>query len=447
MLFAGMLLLVAMSLAAIVVSLLVSLYQWEASRYVRRRLRSYQEDREKQYTPQVSVLVPVKGLDLGLEDNLAALFQLDYPHYSLVFIVESEDDPAVPIVDRLVAQASVPCRRVVAGISGDSGQKVHNLRVATSKVYSHGEVLAFVDADARPHPSWLRKLVSLLGQRRVGASTGYRWMVPERLSLANLVLYAANSGVAGLLGRQNYNLIWGGSWALRRETFEKIRLHDEWWGTLSDDLVAARAVSRHGRDICFEPGTLCASPVDVDWFQLFEFVRRQYVIARRYAPFHWRWGFVGTTLMQLGFWGNVAAAIGLLATGRIEWVASAATAVFLYGLAMLRAWYRQDVARKALPALAGKLRWPARFDILASPFVGLISWLTMLSSAFGDCITWRDVRYRIRPGGQIELLHRRTQPSGESADARSVLQFPGADESGTSLPGRPLCKSGRRAAA
>lgn len=451
MLFAGMLVLMTVSLAAITLSLLVSLHQWESSRLWRRRLRNYDKIRKKKrYTPRVALLVPVKGLDVGLEENLAALFRLKYPHYALVFVVESDDDPAVPVIDRLVAQASVPCRRIVAGIAHDCGQKVHNLRVAANQISPHREVLAFVDADARPHPNWLWKLVSHLEKRTFGrkkrtygAATGYRWMVPERLSLPNLVLCSANSGVAGLLGRHEFNLIWGGSWALRRTTFDEIGLHDEWQGTLSDDLVAARALSQHGMSTYFEPGTLCASPVEVNWPQLFEFMRRQYLIARRYAPFHWRWALAGTTLMQLGFWVNLAATIGLLAAGRIEWIASAAAVVLLHGLAALRAWCRQDAARRALPALGKKLRWAVWFDILAGPFVGLVSWLTMLSSALGDCITWRDITYRIQPGGQIELVQCPSQPNGESADMPPVVPFPQTGESGALLPNPQLgdCRS------
>jgi hypothetical protein len=223
-------------------------------------------------------------------------------------------------------------------------------------------------------------------------------------------------------------------------------LHDEWQGTLSDDLVAARALNQHGMSVYFEPGTLCASPVEVNWFQLFKFMRRQYLIARRYAPFHWRWALAGTTLMQLAFWVNLAAAIGLLATGRIEWIASAAAVVLLHGLAALRAWYRQDAARQALPALAGKLRCAVWFDILASPFVGLVSWLTMLSSALGDCITWRDVIYRIRPGGQIELMRRQVEPGSEMADMPTVVPFPQEGETGAVLP-TPQLRERRSAAA
>jgi cellulose synthase/poly-beta-1,6-N-acetylglucosamine synthase-like glycosyltransferase len=438
----GLFVLTTVSLAAITLSFLVSLYQWESSRLWRKRLRCYDKMRKKKrYTPRVALLVPVKGTDVGLEENLAALFRLKYPHYALVFIVESDDDPAVPIIDRLMAESSLPCRRIVAGIAHDCGQKVHNLRVATSQISPHREVLAFVDADARPHPNWLWKLVSHLEKRSFGrrkqtygAATGYRWMVPERLSLANLMLCSANSGVAGLLGRHNFNLIWGGSWALRRKTYDEVGLHDDWQGTLTDDLVAARTLKRHGMSVYFEPGTLCVSPVDVNWLQLFEFMRRQFFLVRLYAPFHWRWALAGTTVMQVGYWLNLAATITLLATGRIEWIASAAAVMILHGLAVLRAWYRQDAARHALPKLTGKLRWVAWFDILGSPLVGAVSWLTMLGSALGNGITWREVTYRIRPGGQIEVVHRRSQPSEKSADMPTIVPFPEAGDSEARRP-------------
>ncbi len=50
-----------------------------------------------------------------------------------------------------------------------------------------------------------------------------------------------------------------------------------------------------------------------------------------------------------------------------------------------------------------------RFDILAGPAVGPVNLLAFFASCFGNCIIWRDVRYRIHRGGQIELLDRRDQ--------------------------------------
>src|SRR6476469_9854796 len=49
----------------------------------------------------VSVLKPLAGLDLGLEENLRSFFTQDYPSYEILFAVRTPDDPAVPVVVKL----------------------------------------------------------------------------------------------------------------------------------------------------------------------------------------------------------------------------------------------------------------------------------------------------------------------------------------------------------
>src|SRR5689334_2909140 len=65
--------------------------------------------------PPVSILKPVKGADPALEDNLRGFFGLSYPACELVFAAAEDDDPALPIVARLMAEhPRVPARVVVS---------------------------------------------------------------------------------------------------------------------------------------------------------------------------------------------------------------------------------------------------------------------------------------------------------------------------------------------
>src|SRR6476469_8804399 len=89
------------------------------------------------FTPPVSVFAPCRGLDSGLKQNLAALFQQDYPHYDLIFVSDRDDDPAIWLIKELIEAQDhsnrISTRIVIAGPATDSGQKVHNLRVAVSE--------------------------------------------------------------------------------------------------------------------------------------------------------------------------------------------------------------------------------------------------------------------------------------------------------------------------
>ncbi len=47
------------------------------------------------FTPFVSVIVPTRGLDQGLHENLTALFQQEYPNYEIIFVTDEKSDPSV----------------------------------------------------------------------------------------------------------------------------------------------------------------------------------------------------------------------------------------------------------------------------------------------------------------------------------------------------------------
>ncbi len=180
------------------------------------------------FTPRVSVFAPCRGLDDGLKQNLAALFQQDYPKYEIVFVTDRADDPSLGLIRELIEagdeSSKISTKIIIAGPASDSGQKVHNLCVAVSQGNARSEVFVFVDTDARPQPHWLRSLVAPLSDEKVGAASGYRWFVPVAGGLASHLRAVWNASIASALGAsREQNFCWGGSTAIRRSTFEELR--------------------------------------------------------------------------------------------------------------------------------------------------------------------------------------------------------------------------------
>ena len=147
--------------------------------------------------------------------------------------------------------------------------------------------LVFVDSDAQPRPEWLRSLLARLSASEAAVVTGYRWFMPCRRSLAQKIVYTINCTIMSLLGRSSHYLVWGGSWAIRRDTFDSLGLHAAWKGTLSDDLVAARVLREARCQVSFQPACVVASPLDFSAVEAIRFIRRQYLIGRQYADFWW----------------------------------------------------------------------------------------------------------------------------------------------------------------
>src|SRR5438445_3862636 len=91
--------------------------------------------------PPATVIVPVKGEDEGLRENLAALASLDYPDYELIVVAQCADD---------IPPGVLPSRTKVVlahGNDPNTGEKVQNLQAAVRAARRGSEVLAFADSD------------------------------------------------------------------------------------------------------------------------------------------------------------------------------------------------------------------------------------------------------------------------------------------------------------
>ena len=404
-----LILVIVLALLALVPSLVLTLQVWEGRRWSRNRLRNRLRDPGLP-AQRVALFVPCKGNELELETNLRPLVQQDYVNYEVHFIVEDENDPAGPIIRRVIDTApQVPARLVVAGRAVESGQKVHNLRQATADLDDRVKVLAFADSDARPEADWLRGIVGLLNEK-TAAVTGYRWMIPQHDTPANLVLSSINSAAASLMGPGGHFPVWGGAWVIRRDVFDATGMRYAWQGTLSDDLVASRVLHGAGWEVRFDPRSVVASPLDITPGGVWEFLHRQFLIGRRYATRWWLVTLVSLTLTQLLLWGSLVGLVVAITTASAWWPMAVVTLSAVYGLGVWRGWLRQDAGRRYLPEFEERLAPARRFDIWAGPLVATITWTAMLASSVGSQIAWRGIRYWISPGGRILLLGRQDDP-------------------------------------
>jgi cellulose synthase/poly-beta-1,6-N-acetylglucosamine synthase-like glycosyltransferase len=188
------------------------------ARYIEKELRR----QANHFTPYASVIVPCRGIDDDLRDNLRRLWRQDYPSYELIFIFDSAEDEAARVIEELRCEGEdsesnvARVRIFIAGRATDSGQKVHNLRAGVKEVDEGSEVFAFLDTDARPGDGWLRALVSPLADEAIGATTGYRWFVPMQNRFPSLLRAVWNASITSTLGADGKrNFCWGGSTAIR----------------------------------------------------------------------------------------------------------------------------------------------------------------------------------------------------------------------------------------
>jgi len=348
------------------------------------------------YTPKASIIAPCKGIDIALEDNLRALFRQDYPDYEIVFAISSRDDAARPVIEQLIAEHSRPTARIVIAEASDArSEKVNNLLAALDHADPDSEAFVFVDSDARTHSAWLRALASELEDSRVGASTGYRWHIPERGGFCSALLSAWNGAVATTLGPHSRNFAWGGSTAILKTTFECINVRDRWQHALSDDYALTRAVEQAGLSIKFVPRCLLPSREDASFRRLLEFTTRQVTITRVYRPQVWWMGLISHLLFVVTFFGGLALTVTSAIRGDDTRLLQAMLAA-IYLLGTLKGMLRLIAVRAILQQERDSIMRIWWIYCLLWPIVSLLFLYNFVKSATTRRIKWRGTVYEMR---------------------------------------------------
>ena len=350
------------------------------------------------YQPFVSVIAPGRGFEAGLAENLRPLLTQDYPRYEVLFVFDRADDPAIEVVEQLTTATNVTTQIVIAGPATDTGQKVHNLRVASTQVDAESEVLVFVDTDVRPGRQWLKQLVAPLADEVLGASTGYRWFIPERGGLASRLRSVWNASIASALGGDTTkNFCWGGSTAIRRMTFDRLAVNDRWHGTVSDDFTITSVLKEAKLPIHFTPNCLVASVGDCDFKELLEFTTRQIKITRVYASHLWLPLLLGSALFTIAFFG------GLILIG----VYPRSSAAYLFPLIIFALGATKSFIRFRAVSLVLKTSGPDLVaHVLLWPFASLLYLYNAIVAGFSKRITWRGITYELKSPREAVIISR-----------------------------------------
>jgi hypothetical protein len=356
------------------------------------------------WRPPVTLIVPVKGLEPGLAENLRSLAAQDYPDYELIVAARSADDPALSVVRPLLGGRT---RLVTAGEdASDTGEKIQNLLAAVAAARPESQVLAFADSDGRVHAGWLRGLIAPLEDYAVGAATGYRWYFPGATAFWPMVRSVWNSTIAGGLGTGRPHFAWGGAMAVRREVFETARVAEFWKGAVSDDYRLTHAMRAAGLEIRFAPQAMVASEGECSGREFLAWATRQMIITRVYSPGLWWTGLAAHVI----YCGAMAASVVAAAAGH-AWALLVVLLVTLPGMG--RGEWRRQAARLMFPDRAQWLdrhKWV--YWWLSVPTTWL--WLGIfLASACTRRIEWRGHLYELRSPSEtctVEPAGLRTSP-------------------------------------
>ncbi len=344
------------------------------------------------FTPPVSILKPVRGLDPDACENLASFCRLDYPEYEIVFCVDPDDEAVLAVLGQLTADFPDRHIRILYG----SGRVATNDKVAKLarlvSVAAH-EVVVISDSDVRVRPDYLRRLVAPLRDSQVGAVTCF--YVPTELttladqlqSVGMMSDFYAGVLVAWQLDGIKFAL--GPTIATTRARLNGFGGYAELENRPADDLLVGRLIAEQGYEVVllrYSIQTVC------DYGSIGDLLHKRLrwiVVMRHMRP----WGHLGLLLTQGLPWSLAALAVH---------PSAAITIGYLGGYLVLRMTMTWIIGVHGLrqPGL-----WKQMPLIPVWDGVAFAIWLT----SFGrNSIRWRGADYHIRNGRLVPVASARS---------------------------------------
>jgi len=326
--------------------------------------------------PRITVVVCVYNGARWIGDCLEGCRSIDYPNYEVV-VVDNGSTDGTPEIASLYDVRLV--RTPATGLSA-----ARNVGLAAAD----GEIVAYVDADARPDPDWLTHLALAFDTEEFVAVGGPNIAPPEAGGFASCVANAPGGPVHVLIGDREADHIPGCNMAFRKEALQEIDGFDPLFRVAGDDVDVCWRLQKRGWKLGFAPAA-------VVWHHpresLGQFWRQQRGYGAAEALLEAKWPEKYNAAGHVTWRGRVYGPPTVAATGRLSrvyagtWGAAgyqhleARSAAPLWHLAMMPEWYLALGVLAALSTLG--LLWSPL--LLALPaFLGGFA-LTLVRAGWG----------------------------------------------------------------
>jgi ceramide glucosyltransferase len=338
------------------------------------------------FTPPVSILKPVKGVDGDSFENFASFCRQDYPLYQIVFGVASATDPVIPVIERVIAAfPQVDIALVVDDRIHGANYKVCNLMHALAA--AKHEILIVCDSDIRVGPGFLREVAAPLADPEVGLVTSpYRTtgVVGSGCAIEALGFSCEMiPNVLVALKLEGLSFALGASMTLRRAALEAIGGFEALVDYLADDYQLGNKIFRAGYRLELAKGFV-------------ESVMRGEETVGEVLVRQLRWGRTMRVSRPGGYLASgitfpfLGAALALAVSGFTATGVAAAALLYAVRITVCLVYSRSFVGDGLLP------RW-----LWLLPFRDACSFGVWALSLVGNRVRWRGHLFHLSKGGKI----------------------------------------------
>ena len=219
-----------------------------ARRLVSRRRRT----RPGVFTPPVTLLKPLHGLEPDLPSHLQSFFEQDYPAFEILFCARTEQDPGLEIARQVAAKyPRIRSRFLCSGKAPYPNAKVWSLERMQQIALHDFSVIS--DSDVSVTPDYLRSIMAPFADASVGAVTclyrgvgsGSFWSTLEAVGMS--VEMSSGVLVADMLEGMKFAL--GPTMVVRRDCLEKAGGFRALGSYHADDFMLGNLISAGGHRV------------------------------------------------------------------------------------------------------------------------------------------------------------------------------------------------------
>ena len=347
--------------------------------------------------PHVLMIKPVAGLDIGARENFLSFIHQDYPHFSIVFVIGSIDDPVLPLIEELCAD--FPDRVSLKIVDGPRGtnRKISNVFLLMEQnLFSDEPYVLLNDSDIRVGADYLRSIMKeALADPKIGMVTCFQRGNPTGLGTSQMASIMLNTEAIpqGLLAAAlaPIDFAYGPTMLMRRDALLKMGGFGPIRNLLADDFHLAQGIIREGFRIVLSRYIVDAQIPDQSWRSFWEQERRWVITYRSCRPLGYSFSIILRPfpfLFSSGVLFELAGDPFLLICALFLWCSH---------LMILADISKRFVLRPIRPR-----QWHLLFirELLS---------LALYFASFGNQIVWRGRRFSVLKGGQLMEL-----PKGQS---------------------------------
>lgn len=369
---------------------------WAVPGYLRERRASLRMAAERPgFTPPLSLIKPLHGMEPGLEAWLESFYRQDYPEYEILFAAREASDAGLAVARQVAARhPEIPSKLIVTGGQPDYiNAKVASLEWMEREA-AH-EILVVSDSDVRVSPEYLRAVAMPFADQSVGgmcclyrgvAAEGGLWARLEAVGMS----VEMSAGVLVARRMEGMQFVLGPTMAFRRATVRKMGGFAVAAEYCADDFIYGQKTHRQGERVVLSHHAIDHMVINSAFLDSMKHQVRWMKSTRFSRPK----GHFGTSLTFSMPFGLLGLAAGLclghlwLALGLLAW-------------AVVTRW---AIAFAVGGVVVGDRSW---FGLLALyPLRDLMGFGFWAASYCGRRILWRGRVFELLAGGKMQAAKR-----------------------------------------